>query len=188
MNWYQLAKVLHYVGLIALFGFFVLASRAGTRLRAATRTGDARTWLDLLDVARPMLPSGVLMLTVSGAAMAAISWRAAYPFVVVGLAVTLAIWGAWALVGAPYLGRVRTALGDGDVPIGSDAASLIRDPRAWGAIGAINGAAMGVLVVMTLKPGWVGAIALVLVFASALGVGLAVTVRRARDATVPTSA
>src|SRR5687768_4170974 len=29
MNWYQLMKVLHFLGLIALFGFLVLASRAG---------------------------------------------------------------------------------------------------------------------------------------------------------------
>ena len=182
MNWYQLVKILHFRGLIALFGFFVLASRAGARLRAATTTSDARTCLGLLESARPMLPSGVLVLTISGAIMTGISWRAAYPFVVVGLVASLAIWAAWALTGARYLRDVRQALEDGDGLIAPAVAARIRDPRAWGAIGALNGAAMGVLAVMTLKPQWAGSIAIVVALAAIAGVTFALTVSGQRGA------
>jgi hypothetical protein len=112
MGWYELAKVLHFLGLIALFGFFVLWPRAGVRLRAAATASEARSWLGLLEVARPMLPSGVVMLAVSGAAMAALRWRGAYPFRAVGFIVVLSIWAAWALVGARHLRAMRDALAD----------------------------------------------------------------------------
>ena len=180
MNWYQLMKVLHFLGLIALFGFFVLASRAGARLRASTTTSDARTWLGLLEVARPMLPSGVIMLTVSGAVMTGISWRAAYPFVVVGLVASLSIWAAWAVVGARFLRDVREALGDGEALVSPSVARLIHEPRSWGAIGALNGAAMGVLVIMTLKPQWIGSIAIVVALSALLGGAFVRTVSRQR--------
>jgi hypothetical protein len=125
-----------------------------------------------------MLPSGVIMLTVSGAVMTGISWRAAYPFVVVGLVTSLAIWAMWSLTGARYLDDIRQALGDGDALISRDVATLIRAPRSWGAIGALNGAAMGVLVIMTLKPQWVGSIAIVVALATLSGVAFALTVSR----------
>ena len=181
MDWYQLVKIVHFLGLIALFGFFVLYSRAGGRLRAAVTIREARPWLDLLEVARPMLPSGIVMLAVSGALMGWLRWRGAYPFMAVGLVTALAIWLAWAAVGARHLRAIRAALGDDEGTIAPSAAGVLRDPARWGVMGAINGAALGVLVVMTLKLGWVGSIAIVIVGAALVGSGFALATRRSRD-------
>lgn len=182
MDWYQLVKIVHFMGLIALFGFFILYTRAGGRVRAAVTTGEARPWLELLEVARPMLPSGIVMLAVSGALMGWFRWRGAYPFMAVGVVTALAIWLAWAGVGARHLRAMRAELGDADGTMAPPAAGVLRDPTRWGVMGAINGAALGVLVVMTLKLGWVGSIAIVLVGATLVGVGIALTARRTRDA------
>lgn len=182
MDWYQLVKIVHFLGLIALFGFFVLYSRAGGRLRAATTRGEARPWLELLELARPMLPSGIVMLAGSGAVMGWFRWQGAYPFMTVGVVAALVIWLAWALVGAPYVRAMRGALGDGDGAITPAVAALLRDPARWGVMGAINGAALGVLAVMTLKLGWTGCIVIVVLAAALVGAVFTFAVRRSRQA------
>jgi hypothetical protein len=187
MDWYQLVKLVHFMGLIALFGFFVLASRGGGRLRAATTRSEARPWLALLEVARPMLPSGVVMLALSGALMAWFRWRGAYPFIVVGLVSALLIWAVWAFVGARHLRAIAAAMGDTDGPITGPLAELIRDPRRWAVWGSMNGAALGVLAVMTLKLGWLGSIAVLFIITVIVGTAFAVTVRRSRDALTASS-
>jgi len=188
MDWYQLVKLVHFMGLIALFGFFVLASRGGARLRAATTRNEARPWLSLLEMARPMLPSGVVMLVISGALLAWFRWRGAYPFMVVGLACALLIWAVWAFVGARHLRAISIAMGDEEGPITGALAKLVRDPARWAAWGSMNGAALGVLAVMTLKLGWLGSIAVVLLVTAIVGTAFGVTVRRSRDALAGTSA
>jgi hypothetical protein len=182
MGWYELAKVLHFLGLIALFGFFVLWPRAGGRLRASASRSEARSWLGLLEVARPMLPSGIVMLLASGVAMAALRWRGPYPFATVGLVTATVIWLAWAFVGARHLRAMRAVLGDGDGPVTGQAADVIRDPAPWGVTGALNGAALGVLFVMTTKLGWIAASGIVLALAALVGLAFTRGVRRQRDA------
>jgi hypothetical protein len=182
MGWYELAKVLHFLGLIALFGFFVLWPRAGAKLRASASLPEARSWLGLLEVARPMLPSGIVMLAVSGAAMAALRWRGPYPFATIGLVAAALIWLTWALVGARHLRAMRAALAEGDGPLPAPAADVIRDPAPWGVTAALNGAALGVLFVMTTKLGWIASAAVVLALAALVGAAFTAGVRRQRDA------
>jgi hypothetical protein len=182
MGWYELAKVLHFLGLIALFGFFVLWPRAGAKLRASPSLPEARSWLGLLEVARPMLPSGVVMLAMSGVAMAALRWRGPYPFATIGLVAAALIWLAWALVGARHLRAMRAVLADGDGPVRGPAADVIRAPAPWGVTAALNGAALGVLFVMTTKLGWIASSAIVLVLAALVGTAFTLVVRRERDA------
>jgi len=182
MGWYEIAKVVHFMGLIALFGFFVVWSRAGRKLRAAATANEARTWLTLLDMTRPMLPSGAVMLAASGIAMAALRWRGAHPFVAVGLVAVLLIWLGWAIVGVRHLRAMRAAVGDSAGPVPASAAAVILDPAPWGVLGLLNGAALGVLFVMTTKLGWVAAVAVVVALAGIVGVAFTVGVRRQRDA------
>lgn len=182
MGWYEIAKVVHFMGLIALFGFFVIYVRAGRRLRAATTLSEARIWLGLLEETRGMLPGAAVMFIVSGLTMAALRWRGAYPFITVGLVTLLTIWTVWALVGARHLRSMRAAAGDADGPISPALARLILDPVRWGTTAALNGAALGVLFVMTTKLGWAAALAVVLLVAALVGGIFTTIVRRQRDA------
>jgi hypothetical protein len=185
MGWYELAKVLHFLGLIALFGFFVIWSRAGGKLRAALTSSEARIWLGLLDMSRPMLPSAAVMLGVSGIAMAALRWRSAYPFIVVGLVAVIVIAVVWALVGARHLRAMRAAVGESDGALPAAAAHQILDPLPWGVLGLLNGTALGVLFVMTTKLGWVAAVAVVAALGALVGGAFTAAVRRQRDARAP---
>jgi len=182
MGWYEIAKVIHFMGLIALFGFFVIYVRAGTRLRAATTLSEARTWLGLLEETRGMLPGAAVMFIASGLTMTALRWRGAYPFITVGLVTLLAIWTVWALVGARHLRAMRAAVGDAEGPMSAALSQVILDPARWGTMGALNGAALGVLFVMTTKLGWAAAIAVVLLVAAVVGGIFTTIVRRQRDA------
>lgn len=182
MGWYEIAKVVHFLGLIALFGFFVIYVRAGTRLRAATTLSEARIWLGLLEETRGMLPGAAAMFIASGLTMAGLRWRGAYPFITVGLVTLLTIWTVWALVGARHLRAMRAAVGDTDGPMSATLTRLILDPTRWGTMGALNGAALGVLFMMTTKLGWAAAIAVVLLVAALVGGIFTTVVRRQRDA------
>jgi len=184
MGWYEIAKVLHFLGLIALFGFFVIWSRAGGKLRATDTAIEARTWLGLLDMTRPMLPSAAAMLGGSGIVMAALRWRGPYPFVAVGLVTVIVIWVVWALVGARHLRAMRAVVGESDGPLPPTAARLILDPTPWGVLGLLNGAALGVLFVMTTKLGWFAALSVVVGLAALLGGAFTASVQRQRHARV----
>ena len=190
MGWYEIAKVVHFMGMIALFGFFVLYARAGTRLRAATTLHDVRVWLGMLDAARGMIPGAATMFTLSGVTMAYLRWRGPFPFMIVGFVTLVVIAALWSLVGARHLRAIRNAAGDGDGPVPAELSRLILDPVPWGTVGALNGASLGVLFVMTTKLGWVPAIAVVLLLATIVGTVFTTIVSRggAGAAETPTGA
>lgn len=180
MDWYQIAKVVHFMGLIALFGFFVIYSRAGTNLRASTTMSDARAWLRMLEATKGMLPGGAGMFLVSGFAMVAMRWRGPYPFVTIGFVVLLAIWIVGSLTRSRHLRAIRAVIGDAEGAVPASVRQVILDPVAWGSIATLNGATLGVLFVMTTKVGWVASIAIVVGLAALVGAILTRSVRRQR--------
>lgn len=162
MRWYEMWKAVHFLGLIALFGSFVIHPRAGARLRAAATVDEAREWLSFLQLTRGMFHGGAGMLLLSGIAMAVMRWgMAAVPFVTVGMVTVLVMWIVFVSVVAPHMRAVDAALGNGDGPVSAEQSGLIRRTRPWAAMLAINLMALGVLFEMTLKLGWIPAITLV---------------------------
>jgi hypothetical protein len=182
MGWYEIAKVVHFLGLIALFGFFVLFARAGAGLRTATSVGEVRTWVGVLDASRGMLPGAAVMFLASGLLMAFLRWRGAFPFVAVGMITLIVIWLTGAVVLSRLVRALRNATPESDAPVPAPLAHVILDPTPWGTMGALNGAALGVLFVMTTKIGWAWAIATVVLVAAIAGIVFTALVRRARDA------
>jgi hypothetical protein len=174
---YELVKVVHYLGLIALFGCFVIYPRAGSRLRAATTMSEVRSWLGMLELTRGMFHGGAGMMLLSGVAMAAMRWRAPVPFVAVGMVTLLVMWIVFAVIPNRHLRAIRAAVDDRTGPVPGEVSRTILDGRPWVTIFALNIVALGVLFEMTLKLGWVGAVALV-VGAAVLGAVIGVTVMR----------
>ena len=129
-----------------------------------------------------MMPGAAVMFMASGLTMAALRWRGPYPFVAVGLVTILGIWTTSAVVGGRHLRAMRAAIGEGDGPVSPTFARVVLHPARWGTMGALNGAALGVLFVMTTKLGWVAAIAVVLSVAALVGGIFTAAVRRQRDA------
>ena len=181
MRWYELARIVHFMGLIALFGSLMINMRAGAQLRAATQLDDARAWLGALLGARIMLHGGSGLLLISGIMMIALRWRGSFPFATIGMATLLLMW-LLSVVGGRHLRSIQAATKGGHGPIPEGLRTIILAPRPWAVMAAINGAGAGVLFVMTWKPGWPGAIATILL-ASLAGALIANTsMRRQRGA------
>ncbi len=182
---YNIALFIHFVGLISVFGGFVIVARAGPRLRAATDMEQVRSWLTLLNTIGPMFGAGYGLLLLSGIYMTATRWRAAHPWLVVAVLSLVAIW----IVGGVIVGRhVRAINAAAEATKGSISGELafqIANPSLWRTVGALNGVAMGVVFVMTVKPGWLVSIS-VAVIAAVIGalVGVASTRRARRSAPV----
>jgi hypothetical protein len=162
MGLYEIARSVHFLGLIALFGFFVIHARAGPRLRRATTLHESRTWLGMLEAARPMFHGGTGMLLLSGIVMAGLRWRGSLPFVMIGMVTLLVGWIIAGLVSGRHLRAIRSALPEGEGPLPVEVSRLIQTRGASAAMMSTNGAAIAVLFIMTMKPGWlasVGAVA-----------------------------
>jgi hypothetical protein len=153
MPWYELAKILHFMGLVSMAGYSVFYARIGPRLRGATTVGDARTWLGLLRVARGMFHGGAGMLLVSGIVMVAMRWRGSFPFATIGMITLLVMWLAGTVAGR-HLRAINSVLPTTDGPVSPALRAILLRPGPWTVGFATNLATLGVLFVMTLKPGW----------------------------------
>jgi hypothetical protein len=179
MRWYELAKIVHFVGLVSLFGFFMINMRFGMQLRAASYTNDVRTWLGVLERARGMLHGGSGLLLISGIAMIALRWRGRFPFATIGMLTLLLMW-LLSAVGGRHLRAIRAAVPSGNGPVSESLRAIILAPRPWAITAAMNGAAGGTLIVMTWKPGWVAAAATVLLTSAAGAIMGNASIRRQR--------
>ena len=175
---YDIALVVHFLGLIGLFGGFILYHRVVPPLRGATTGKEARPWLGLLAATPPMHQGGLGFLLVSGLAMAYLRWQGVLPWMVVGLvglvligSLTGGISGRW----VKRVGREVDSASDGPLPNPLRALLSASTPRA--ATSAANGMALSLLWIMTGKPGWVGSFA-VLAIAGAAGGWLGTLVAR----------
>jgi hypothetical protein len=177
MKWYELVKVIHYMGLIPMTAAMIFYPRLGERIRSATTLAEARRWLALLELTPGMFFGGSTMLLLSGLGMIWMRWRVMYAFYVIGLVVLVVIMLGFGSVQVRHLKEMRARIGEGEGPISDDVARLIRKPGPWSMILAMNFAAIGVLFEMTLKLGWMGGIALVVAGAA---IGSAVGASTAR--------
>jgi hypothetical protein len=174
---YAVTMFVHVLGVIALFGAFVLQHRLIARLRQVARYEEARPWADLLVALRSMMPSGVVMLLASGAYLAGRLSPRPPSWVAVAAAAVLFIGVVALAVVNPYITAAHRAVAQGDGPLSGAAARAIASPRVPAALAAANGAALGTLWLMTARPGTLEA-TLVVVVATALGALIGARVAR----------
>ena len=165
MPWYEITKVVHFLGLIALFGAFAIYARAGAHLRTATASSGVRGALVWLDATRAMVNGGMIMMLISGIVMVAIRWRGAVPFTTVGL-ITLVLIGAVSVIVNRHLRDITAALPAGDGAPPAELRAIIMRPTPWAVSLGRNAAALGVLLIMTLKTGWLASVLIVVVLAA----------------------
>ena len=175
MNAYAIAMFVHMIGLIALFGGLVIIHHGGVRLRAAGTWQEARTWLDLLRPTRNMFIAGAVFLLGSGMFMARAQWTMRMPWIVVGMIVVLMFLATGALVSGRIFARIARAAAQAQGPISDEARALIHSPLLWSSVFGMNGGALGMVWLMTTKPGWTGSIGIPLaatVLGSLIGLGM----------------
>jgi hypothetical protein len=168
MSIYPIALFVHVVGAILLFATLTLEGIAIRLLRRAVTAregGGAAAMLQLNRVLGPLSGLGVL---IPGLYMAATSWGWV-PWIAVGLAA----WALIAILGAVDGSRIlalQRLLGRESGPLSAPLRERIEDPLLVVSWATRAGIALGVIFLMTVKPGLVGALVTIVVAA-----GLAVS-------------
>jgi hypothetical protein len=177
VNSYGLVLFFHLAALLAAISTAGVAHFAEGRLAAAETVSVARTWAALLNRAAPVFPLALLVLLVSGAYLVRREWRWDSGWVEAGLVgVFLLLANGAGIVRRRNLMLKRELGAAAGGPLTDALRQLTR--RDIGAIAswANTGLAVGVVFVMTTKPGLGGSLA-ALAVAAALGVMVAFRLR-----------
>ena len=166
---YLAVLFLHFLGLIALASGFAVFHRTMGALRRATTVEQARDWFAVLSTSRPMIQGGMGLLVLTGFTLAGMNWRGAYPWLVAALVGAIVIGALFGAGAGAWLRRTKAMLGEaGSGSIPAPLGEQLRNGRPWAAVATANGIALGVVWVMTTKPDWIAAFA-VLVVAGGVG-------------------
>jgi hypothetical protein len=175
MDLYSAALFIHFIGLVTLFIGLGLLQNIGPRLRRSTTNEEARALLGPLQSIGAMFLAGAVFLIVTGAYMAANRWSMRAPWVVVSLVVLVLFLLPGAGAVARHLRRASRAVRDTSGSLADSVHALIVEPNLWGAIFAMNGLTLGVIWLMTRKPGWTESIVVplvLLVIGYVVGIGV----------------
>jgi hypothetical protein len=176
MKLYDLALFAHLMGLVSLFGGFVLMQRAGSKLRVSATWEEVRQWMSLLRQVRGMTLGGTLMLLAGGVYMTIQSWDFGAPWIVVGSTIIVLFPLLGGLVIGKGMERLGKRAGGSSGPIAAADRIALADPSVWATALGIHMASLGMVWVMTSKPGWAMSVGL------PLGMGIVGAVIGARKA------
>ena len=163
MSLYDIFLFAHFLGLISLFVSFGVLQRGGAALRSSQSVDHLRVWVGLVRRSQRGLLAGLVILLVSGIFMAAERWTFTTSWIVVGIVAVVVI----AVVFPSFTGRklrnidtLAGSVGDGAIP--PELKRRVADRGLWVPLSATNIGAIGVVWLMTAKPGWVGSLTVVL--------------------------
>jgi hypothetical protein len=175
---YHVVLYIHLLSLLVGFSAGMIETVCLFRLRAATSLEQAAPWGQLAGEIEKAFPVAIVGLFATGAYMTSDVWTWGTSWIalpIVGLAV-LSLQGP--LVAGRRGHAVKEALmANGPGALGSDARRMTRDRALWTAGMTNEMLVLGIVWVMTVKPGWGGAVA-ALVVAYAVGLALAVHLTR----------
>ena len=186
MDTYHVVLYIHLLSLLVGFSAGMIETVCLFRLRAAETLEAAAPWGQLAGEIEKAFPVAILGLFGSGAYMTSDlwTWSTSWSVVpIIGL-VVLSLQGP--LVAGRRGHAVKAALvANGPGPLGPEARRMTRDRALWAAGFTNEFLVLGIVWVMTEKPGWGGAVA---ALAVAYAVGLALAARLTREPAVESAA
>lgn len=175
MDTYHVVLYIHFLSLLVGFSAGMIETVCLFRLRAAQTLEAAAPWGQLAGQIEKAFPVAILGLFATGAYMTSDLWTWDTSWIVlpiIGLAV-LSLQGP--LVAGRRGHAVKAALmANGPGPLGPEARRMTRDRALWAATFTNEFLVLGIIWVMTEKPGWGSAVA---ALAIAYAVGLALALR-----------
>lgn len=178
MDTYHVVLYIHLLSLLVGFSAGMIEAVCLFRLRAATTLETAAPWGQLAGEVEKAFPVAIVGLFGTGAYMTSDVWTWGTSWVVLAIVglVVLSLQGP--LVAGRRGHAVKLALmANGPGPLGPEARRMTRDRALWIAGMTNEMLVLGVIWVMTEKPGWGGAVA-ALVVAYAVGMALATAFTR----------
>ncbi|MGH7571418.1 MAG: hypothetical protein ACREMK_06195 [Gemmatimonadota bacterium] len=184
MNLYSIALFLHVMGALGMFIALGIEWTSLRNLPRATTAQEARGWLGPFLLLRRIYPPSFLAILVTGIYMMAVSWGGA-PWIVIGLFGLLAL-PALAVVTGRRMRRLGPAIGAARGELDDSLRASVTDPALWLSLRLRMGLAVGIIFLMTVKPGWIGSLVAIALFT---GIGAFVSlVARKRPQTGPATA
>jgi hypothetical protein len=176
MNTYSIALFFHIVGAL---GFFVALGLewAGLRqIRNATTTEQVRAGMRLSGSTRRLGMASMLTILVFGFYMAAVAWGGP-AWIVVTLAVIVVLIALSVALTGPRMAALGRALAMEKGPLSPNLHQLANNPLLWISIQTRVAVALGIVFLMTVKPGWAGSL-LTIGVATLLGLAAALPMPR----------
>jgi hypothetical protein len=179
MDLYSVLLFVHVLSAMALFGVLAVETVALASLRRPATLDEGRKWMALMRRTGRLGPIAMVPLLAAGIWMMALRWDAA-PWIVAALAGVAAMAVLAGAVTRRAMRRFAQSLGArAELSPGGIAALADAGPLAlslWLRVAL----AIGILALMTMKPGVLGSIG-VMALAAALGVAAALRSRRSRS-------
>jgi hypothetical protein len=159
MSWYSVALLVHILGVLGVFIATGLEQVVLLRLRAARTTQLVREWVHVMAGVDKLFPPSVLLILLAGLYMTFTVWGWDQAWIDVSLSALVLI----GILGLAVNGSGLKAIGqDGDrLPDGSlssDLRRLIYHPVLNTSTSITAFLTLGIVFLMTLKPGWLGAL------------------------------
>ena len=162
MSAYGVALFIHVLSAISFFTALALLQRGGVLLRRAETVEQVRSWLGVVESTKRMFPMAALFLFATGLFMTAQVWTFTTPWVLVGIVTLVALMGLGSGIVGRGVGRIGAAAAASEEgPVPDQLKRLVAEPNQWMVLSANSAAAVGLVWLMTNKPGWVASIAIV---------------------------
>jgi hypothetical protein len=157
MNYYSIALFLHIVGVL---GFFIALGLEWTRLRqirSATTSEQVRASMHLYKNVRRFGMVSMLTILVFGFYMAAVAW-AGPAWITVALGSLVLIIAITIVLTRPQVAAIGRALAMEKGPLSPSLRQLANYPLLWISMQTRMAIALGIVFLMTVKPGWAGSL------------------------------
>ncbi|MGH7563906.1 MAG: hypothetical protein ACREK5_05740 [Gemmatimonadota bacterium] len=159
---YSLALFLHVMGALGMFIALGIEWTILRNLPRATTAKEARGWLDPFLVLRRLYPWSFVAILVTGIYMMAVSWGGA-PWIVIGFFGLLALPALGGMTGR-RMRRIGPAIGEARGDLDDSMRIRLADPILRLSLWLRIGLAVGIIYLMTVKPGWIGSLVAIAAF------------------------
>lgn len=170
MSLYTLALFAHVVGVLSLFIGMGLQWAVIIGFRRAQSVSQMRLWSGLLRPAAMLGPLSAVLILLAGGYMMFTTWGIGTPWIVVSIGAMLLMAALGMGITVRKLRVVQRAAMDGGVSdvISSELRRHNYNPMLWISAHLASGTALGIVFLMTTKPGWLVSL-LVMAVTLALG-------------------
>jgi hypothetical protein len=153
MSPYPIALFTHFLGLVGLFVGYGLEWASSSLLRRSTTSDQARSWLRIYKLSLPISGPGLLILIISGGYMASNPGAMKQGWISASLlAIVVALAIGFILI-LPRIKRIRAALPEGSAALPEAVHARVQDPMIVTLVRTRLVLALGIVYIMTAKPG-----------------------------------
>ena len=167
MNMYLIALYLHITGALAMFAGLGIEGIVFKNLKNASSPQQAIPWLASMRILRITFGYAAVALLLTGTYLVILSWGW-NSWVLTGLVLLVALSGYGSTKGKKIAMSIASLLNSKDQSIPSEVKKIIADPLLMTTYKLKITIALGIIFMMTTKPGWVGSI---LVVAASIAIG-----------------